>query len=591
MTKPMGVRSSQIGMLLDLMGRDCGPLQYLRELTKNSMEAIRRVPGGQGEIIWDYDEDDDGVRKLCITDNGDGMDSEDLQLHINSLASTHESQRHALDGNFGVGAKISAVTRNHAGLVYVSRRKAHNFTITMWKDPQTGVYGMKDFQTDDGEVFHVGSLEDEDMPEQIRTADHGTRVILLGMTDGEDTFAGHGGKGVWVRKYLNTRFFSIPDGITLKARDNDKGNTGCRTVHGQGPVLNATAKAKGVVKLSTAKAHWWIVPTEEEPINVVLGSRTITKMGSFTTNNTIGHVACLFQNELYGKGGYPLLQQFGIIFGYKQVIIYVEPTAGDVSSDTSRSRVIIDGEEPPWAEWASEFRDNMPQELKDFIEHAGGQRDSKQEEAVRDRISSVMDLFPIPKFQRDKNGKETGTPNQYRRSPPGNTSGTKKRHRNGNGNGGRHNAFGTIKPVGVLGRVVNITDVPEVVWQRVSDGTREPPYLDGRAAHFLPNTPPVIIANGDFGPFVAMVERFAAAYPDIPAAREVCRTIVEGWFGQVLLEVVIGASHLRSGSEPWTGPAIEAALSEEALTMAVMPRYLVHEKIKRDIHAKLGRPA
>ena len=64
-----------IGFLLDRLAQDCHPLQYLRELTQNSIEAIQRT-GTKGEIIWDVDwttyDLEDGVYKLSITDNGDG---------------------------------------------------------------------------------------------------------------------------------------------------------------------------------------------------------------------------------------------------------------------------------------------------------------------------------------------------------------------------------------------------------------------------------------------------------------------------------------------------------------------------------------
>ena len=42
------------GFLLDRLGQDCHPLQYLRELTQNSIEAIQRS-GSPGEIIWDVE--------------------------------------------------------------------------------------------------------------------------------------------------------------------------------------------------------------------------------------------------------------------------------------------------------------------------------------------------------------------------------------------------------------------------------------------------------------------------------------------------------------------------------------------------------
>lgn len=58
------------------LGRDCAPLQYLRELTQNSIEAILDTPEKTGEIIWDVDwnqYDLTGQFKLAVIDTGIGM--------------------------------------------------------------------------------------------------------------------------------------------------------------------------------------------------------------------------------------------------------------------------------------------------------------------------------------------------------------------------------------------------------------------------------------------------------------------------------------------------------------------------------------
>ena len=109
-----------IGFLLDRLGQDCHPLQYLRELTQNSIEAILRS-GSPGEIVWDVDwttYDLEGVQKLSITDTGDGMTGEDMVRFINKLSSSVATQ--SLSGNYGVGAKIAAATRNPTGVLYLS---------------------------------------------------------------------------------------------------------------------------------------------------------------------------------------------------------------------------------------------------------------------------------------------------------------------------------------------------------------------------------------------------------------------------------------------------------------------------------------
>ena len=55
-----------------------------------------------------------------------------------------------------------------------------------------------------------------------------------------------------------------------------------------------------------------------------------------------------------------------MIFGHNRVVIYVEPpaTSGTLTSNTARTQLLLDGEPLPWAEWAAEFRDSMPGEIK-----------------------------------------------------------------------------------------------------------------------------------------------------------------------------------------------------------------------------------
>lgn len=51
-TCPMSVENT--GFLLDRLGKDCHPLQFLRELTENAIGAINRT-GRPGTITWEMD--------------------------------------------------------------------------------------------------------------------------------------------------------------------------------------------------------------------------------------------------------------------------------------------------------------------------------------------------------------------------------------------------------------------------------------------------------------------------------------------------------------------------------------------------------
>ena len=130
---------------------------------------------------------------------------------------------------------------------------------------------------------------------------------------------------------------------------------------GQGPYLEQHALDHDVLELEAdesgcrAQAHWYVLKDES----------ALDSNSGFI--NSSGHVAALFQNELYesvtGRAGVARLQLFGVIFGYKRVVIYVEPTNGAVESDTARQRLLYNEQLLPWEEWASEFRRRMPEAI------------------------------------------------------------------------------------------------------------------------------------------------------------------------------------------------------------------------------------
>src|SRR5437016_6407350 len=138
-----------IGFLLDRLGQDCHPLQYLRELTQNSIEAILRS-GTPGEIVWDLDwttHDLEGFQKLCIIDTGDGMTGDEMVRFINQLSSSVSAQ--SFSGNYGVGAKIAAATRNPAGVSYFSWKNGQGSMIRLYRDDLSGQYGLKQWERED----------------------------------------------------------------------------------------------------------------------------------------------------------------------------------------------------------------------------------------------------------------------------------------------------------------------------------------------------------------------------------------------------------------------------------------------------------
>ena len=250
------------------------------------------------------------------------MTGEEMVHYINRLSSSIHAQ--SMEANFGVGAKIAAVPRNHAGIIYLSWKNGSCYMIHVWRDPATGVYGLRRFDRPDGSAEYWTRLEDAVKPQHIDK--HGTMVILLGNQEEENTMQAPPGTPMpsrWVLRYLNSRYFRFPRGITVKAREGwelpkgDKHNF-LRTITGMKAWLDANCTDRGTQEVSGGNAHWWI-----------LNEKLDLDAGHYISG---GHAAALYQDELYdmqaGRAGVARLQAFGVIFGHQRVAIYVEPRNG-----------------------------------------------------------------------------------------------------------------------------------------------------------------------------------------------------------------------------------------------------------------------
>jgi hypothetical protein len=120
----------------------------------------------------------------------------------------------------------------------------------------------------------------------------------------------------------------------------------------------------------------------------------------------------------------------------------------------------------------------------------------------------------------------------------------------------------------------------------VKDGTREYGDIEDRAAKYLADQH-LFLVNADFRAFVDMIGLFAKEFGEVPAIADLARDAVRGWFEQALVETVMGVQALLHSKE-WNQSHIDTALSEEALTAAVMQRYHVHFAVKRELGSKLG---
>jgi hypothetical protein len=594
--KTLPLEVANTGFMLDRLGKDCAPLQFLRELTQNSIEAILRKPEKRGEIVWDVDwvtYDLDGAYKLCIVDNGDGMTGDELVRYINHLSSSGQIQSH--DANFGIGAKIAAATRNHAGLIYLSWKDGTGSMVHLWRDPTSGEYGLQLLERTDG-YGHWVLLDDAVKPDII--AKSGTKVVLFGNSNEQNTMnapEGAASPSRWITRYLNTRFFQFPEGITVKAREGweydrkDKDRNLLRTITGQKKYLDQHAERSGTLPLSNAVARWWLL-RKEDALN--------QNSGSIASS---GHCAALYKSELYemaaGRANTAMLQMFGVVFGYQQVVIYVEPdiNAGlDIITDTARTRLLLNSQPLPWADWAAEFRENMPEAIAAHMEAvAAASAASDHKDSIKERLKQIEELFRFTRYKPTARGPLVVAPETLSaNSKSGVGSAPQSAGVRSSGSGSVGGKSGSVYSLflaqnGIPGTEVKADIFPEVAWISLAAGTREAGDLEDRAAKYVSSSNKLLI-NADFRVFADMVKRWAAYYSGTPGgATKVVEEVVREWFEQSLVEAVMSSKGLR-GSKEWADNQIDQLLSEEGLTAVVLPRWHIEQSIKRSLGAKLG---
>ena len=588
--KAMSVGS--LAFLIDRLHEDCSPLQFLRELTKNASDSILRLSGDQvGEIRWDvdwnrFDLTNGTVSKLCVIDTGCGMTGPEMVEYINKLSSSIHQQ--SKTGNFGVGAKISAAPANPEGLLYLSWVRGKGSMIHLCREG--GVYGLRRFSN--GEFWQ--SVSDDIKPEPIK--DHGTMVVLLGENKSQDTMRNPPRAKMprkWVLRYLNERFFRFPARVKVKAREGwdvprgDKHNF-LRSVGGMEDWLSSSCQAHGKVRLDQSKstAFWWIIRAD-----VDLNS------GHYAPS---GHVAALYQDELYqmvsGPAGFARLQSFGVIFGCERVVIYVEPDNGktqEVTSNTARTHLLINNEALNWAEYATEFREHLPQELEDFQNEIGQKaQHSDHRLAIRERLKAIKELFRFGRYRPTKSGKfSVGDSSENSGGTTDNEGGGREGAGRTGGNGGRRGDIYALftEESGQPADLVDGPIEPVVSWITAEDGSRSAGDLEDRAARYIVESNQLLV-NADFRAFTDMVDRWVAKYGVSGSQATVIRDTVREWFEQQLIETILSAWALRHAGR-WSMLELPELWSEAALTAAVLPRYHIDINIKRSLGQRLGKLA
>lgn len=427
-----------VGNLLDREYRNSPAYQWARELARNGIEAdAATIRFG---VEWE------GVKstltyRMQYADDGCGMTKDELRDYMVTLGRGGKVVGGPHD-NYALGSRMTLLPWNPMGVVVISVRDGETYMVKLMFDPDAdhgeGEYVLEEVEwQEDGQqglatVYppyydeELGLNWANTIPDFIHKAGHGTTFILIGRSPTDNTIDGDPERGerhrYLGRKYFNTRFFDIPESITLQVVEMpedpakwarspaESGKYQFRTVRG-GRSLIEYVRASGeefiaaqnTLPLSDGtKVHWWL--------------RTEPKVDTGGLGATSGYIGVLYRGELYGQAhadqddgdtriGAAVYRQFGIGSDSvrRRVYLVIEPPEYDestgspgVAPSTGRADLywMGAGQSPRSvkpADWSEEFGEKMPQEIVDAInaEYAAQERNDDQEE----RLKRVMDRF------------------------------------------------------------------------------------------------------------------------------------------------------------------------------------------------------
>jgi len=456
----------QVGKLQHFVKRSYdlgGPFQWVREGFLNSIEAgATRVAFS---LEWQGVELHRIYRRM-IADNGSGIHPDRVVDYLNTYGGGGKPIG-GLTENYGIGFKASTLPWNAEGVIVITYY--HGIASMIWiKRGQDGEYGLKQVWSEDDEswlnVVEPYYENESDSPDLLRGIDwetvapewvrqppadgsaahgpdaHGTVIVLLGNSLDQDTILGDvdrdkpGTKAVPM--YLNTRLWTIPDGVTLtvdelrhsdrrywpRSRDDRSENirdTEARRAAGfeEGAKLNPRTingarhfitdieifslggreghlGASGTIVLpDTTRAHYFLWE----------GDRPFTH----DYGEQKGYVAALYRNELYDLSKQPAIwNSFGIMESSVRDnlwLILEPPVANDDDEDktvfgvfpeSSRNHLVTRGgpyraaSALPWADWGQAFWRRLPDEIRAALDAA-----RRVEPENRDLQQRLQDRF------------------------------------------------------------------------------------------------------------------------------------------------------------------------------------------------------
>lgn len=579
--------------LIQIISSTGDRLQTYRELTQNALEAFKGMSEAEtakGRIEWLIDpyETALGRTKLAIADNGVGMTPDEMIHLLNNLAASGKER--AMGGNFGVGAKITALAFNREGIVYRSWKDGRGARVHLKFDESAGGYGLLKLRDVPGDDAFWEPVDGSAPLKWIGR--HGTIVTLLGDSPEHDTSMPPKGMSLpsrWLTHYINRRYMTLPTSpeIIVTVAEGLQNKKTSRAIKGQLSLLADVSSHQGEVPVSGAVAKWWFIPDPKDLDNAY---------GLFR-----GTAGIVWEKEIYSAPNKDLrrLRDMGIIYIGRQTLVLFEPSGGVAVDIGRRTLTLKNGTVIPWDDWEADFRERMPDELRALNAHAGHRAASDEDR--RSIVESLLGAIPAALMQMSRyrhslsgsyevdpfNAVPGGVPiltgdtlenpiTRARREKPG----SEQTGRSGSG----ANYSGTLQEGGKKANRAPMLEAPQVIW---SDETEQEDLKD-RAALYSAGTR-TIIANKEFSGLQDLVRFFFQEWGEQPGTKVTVEETIKVYYETIFIQHVMFAERMH-GRKEWSKENVETLLSSESLTSLTFERAHSTKWIKGKLTADLGAP-
>jgi hypothetical protein len=548
----------------------CPKTMMLRELVMNAVEAAAKAPAGRrvveikGKPVTECGE----TRKLTIWNTGPGLSSADLD-HICDLAASLGKDM-ALEGNFGMGAKVASLPSNTLGMRYRSCRDGVVSQVILGK--REGVYGKVWIPVEDSFEEVVDVTEQVLKEGEYRLDEDWTEVALFGNHPEQDTVADpYDGDPKqdrqWITTYLYHRFYSLPAGVEVYMHEGTHPRDGRRQFKPIPERADAFGRVEAVEVGEGVRIHYLYDPAYQD------GGHNKSISGSLTSS--VSTAAVVFRGELYdvrkGRKWAADAPAFGIPFGARHISIHVElPDSFPVRHEPYRRFVQLTGGDQRQVmveDFAELVFRNRPEWLIEIINSLAPKSSASTDDLRKELQDLLNELRVKTKSPREM---EDG----LHLVEEGGARGARPEHKEGSGGDSNKVPISPtdliFNPAGARRASIskNLEQAPEIIPLRDEDEAAEK-GITGKAARYVRETNQLFV-NLTYSAVGAAQDHLGlryATYEDPEIVRELARQWSERLvMGRVGYAVVYAQA--KQLIREWTSDDVKKALEPESLSLA-----------------------